>query len=181
MRMAKNSFNEGDLIRNLLALSSENVTLIAHRIRNQVKTYVNKWRLESAASHDTYFENNHGFKEETKTQFQQPVLTITPIVRQPYSSPMYTFMLKNVSSPYTQSVRGFKTKNAREEQSLFNRKHTLGKIGGDEVGFAGLAVKDKDKVADIEELKKVLETSGLSEEEKTRVSLVFSLPILSFW
>ena len=175
MRMAKNSLNEGDLIRSLLMLSSENVTLIANRIRNEVKSYVNKWRLESAISHDTYFENNHGFKEtegkqQGKTGFQQPVLLVKPIARQPYSSPMYTFMLRNVSSPYAQSVRGFKTKSAREEQSLFNRKHVLGKIGDDGVGFAGLSAKEKDKAADIEELKKVLETSGLSEEEKTRVS-----------
>ena len=169
--MAKNS--DGDLIRSLLMLSSENVTLIANRIRNEVKSYVNKWRLESAISHETYFENNHGFKEtEGKQQkgFQQPILMITPIVRQPYSSPMYSFMLRNVSSPYTQAVRGFKTKSSRETQSLFNRKHVLGKIGDDGVGFAGLSAKEKDKAADIEELKKVLETSGLSDEEKTRVS-----------
>ena len=173
MRMAKNS--DGDLIRSLLMLSSENVTLIANRIRNEVKSYVNKWRLESAISHETYFENNHGFKEtEGKQQkgFQQPILMITPIVRQPYSSPMYSFMLRNVSSPYTQAVRGFKTKSSRETQSLFNRKHVLGKIGDDGVGFAGLSAKEKDKAADIEELKKVLETSGLSDEEKTRVSLL---------
>ena len=84
---------------------------------------------------------------------------------------MYTFILRNVSSPYIQLNRGFKTKVSREQTSLFNRKQALGKIGEDGApGFAGLAAKDSgDKAADIEQLNKILHSSGLSEDEKSKV------------
>ena len=169
MRIAKNaSIENPDVIRNLLTISSTNVAIIANRIRNQIRNLTENWKIESVASHDTYFENKNGFKE-SEIGFVQPTLGITPIRIQPYTSPMYTFLLRNVNSPYIQPVRGFKTKTNREQSSLFNRKQSLGKIG-EEPGFAGLAVKDSgDKNADIEQLNKILHTSGLSEEEKNQV------------
>ena len=59
----------------------------------------------SAISNETYFENNHGFK--------QAELLVQPIRRNElYTSPMTVFLSKNVSTPQLQQYRGFKTRRS---------------------------------------------------------------------
>ena len=58
----------------------------------------------SYISNETYFENNHGFK--------QAELLVQPIRRNEYTSPMTVFLSKNVSTPQLQQYRGFKTRRA---------------------------------------------------------------------
>ena len=59
----------------------------------------------SYISNETYFENNHGFK--------QAELLVQPIIRRnEYTSPMTVFLSKNVTTPQLQQYRGFKTRRA---------------------------------------------------------------------
>ena len=143
-------------------------------------------RLESAISHETYFENNNGFK--------QAQLLIQPIPAV-YSSPMHTFLLRNSSpSPYFQTVRTFKTKRsqvpleswwdsriksyagnedaAEKNNTKSDTKYTLGTIG-----TSKQASSEKD--ADME---KLLKESGLTQDVQDKVPYGFQFfKILPFF
>jgi len=67
------------------------------------------WQNDSVSSNETYFENNHGFK--------QAELMVKPKKIESYSSPMIDFLSRNVSSPYFIPVRTFKTKRSAGYES----------------------------------------------------------------
>ena len=74
-------------------------------------------RPESVISHETYFENNHGYQEPAK-------LLLKPI-RATYSSTIYDgFLTKNVKSPYLVPNRKFKSARFEvdKQKSMFDQQ-----------------------------------------------------------
>ena len=105
----------------LLQISVGNIKKFADKIREDILIRVTgvfpnlQIRPQSAISNDTYFENNHGFKEAQ--------LLVEPISAT-YSSRIYDgFLSKNVKSPYMIPNRGFKSKrhDIDKQKSLFDQ------------------------------------------------------------
>ena len=74
-------------------------------------------RPESVISHETYFENNHGYQEPAK-------LLLKPI-QATYSSTIYDgFLTKNVKSPYVIPNRRFKSARFEvdKQKSMFDQQ-----------------------------------------------------------
>lgn len=112
-------------VENLLKISTDNVRMMARNISNDLLTRVSVAfpALEqhlgySAISHDTYFENNHGFKEAD-------LRLITPKTAI-YSSPMVSFLHLNVPSPFLTQVRTFKSPRADPKGQPFLRMKIQG-------------------------------------------------------
>ena len=84
------------------------------KLTKQVETLTSVEIPGSSISNETYFENNHGFK--------QAELLVQPIRRNEYTSPMTVFLSKNVSTPQLQQYRGFKTRRAIDGNSAISQK-----------------------------------------------------------
>lgn len=134
----------------LLQISVKNIKKFADKIREDILIRVTgvfpnlQIRPQSAISNETYFENNHGFKEAQ--------LLVKPISAT-YSSRIYDgFLSKNVTSPYMIPSRGFKSKrhDIDKQKSLFDQhfKEDQGtSIGRQELGsIFNLANQDSDQV-----------------------------------
>ena len=112
--------------------------------------------LPTFKSHDTYFENNHGFKE-------------AELLIQPRKFGHLTiFLSRQVKSPFSSQIRTFKTKRSHTmeaNQSLFDRKNEK---NTEESTFFKLA-EDLPKTAK-DDLKGQLEKlKGLSQEDQKKV------------
>ena len=106
----------------LLTISVGNLLKLTEKIKQDILLrasclYPNlQIKPQSAVSCETYFENNHGFKEPAKL-----LIKPTPAI---YSSPLYdNFLSKNVKSPYLVPNRSFKTVrgNIETQKSLFDQ------------------------------------------------------------
>lgn len=112
-------------------------------------------------SNETYFENNHGFKEAE--------LLVKPIMAS-YTSPTYRFMSKNVHSPFITSVRGFKTRRAMDDWRPFTKKKAGSETETED--FLGILGKSGDaQKIELDKLSGILQQAELSPEEKNKVRL----------
>lgn len=107
----------------LLAISIGNLKRFTDKIREDILLRISglypnlQIRPESAISHETYFENNHGYQEPAK-------LLLKPI-RATYSSTIYDgFLTKNVKSPYVVPNRRFKSARFEvdKQKSMFDQQ-----------------------------------------------------------
>ena len=106
----------------LLTISVGNLRKFADKIRKDILLrasvlYPNlQIEPQSVISCETYFENNHGFREPAKL-----LIKPTPVI---YSSPLYDrFLSKNIKSPYLVPNRSFKSarSNIDSQKSLFDQ------------------------------------------------------------
>jgi len=107
----------------LLAISIGNLKRFTDKIREDILLRISglypnlQIRPESAISHETYFENNHGYQEPAK-------LLLKPI-QATYSSTIYDgFLTKNVKSPYVIPNRTFKSARFEvdKQKSMFDQQ-----------------------------------------------------------
>ena len=123
-------------------------------------------RLETSYSHETYFENNQGFK--------QAELLVRPIKRTTYFSPTTLFLSRNIAIPQLQQSRGFKTKRAQgyggEENDENNSKKGIGNIFAQDIGTDNYINKLKS-----ENKQKIDASTTLSDEEKQRIIAMIAL------
>jgi len=107
----------------LLAISIGNLKKFTDKIRGDILLRISglypnlQIRPESVISHETYFENNHGYQEPAK-------LLLKPIQAN-YSSTIYDgFLTKNVKSPYVVPNRRFKSARFEvdKQKSMFDQQ-----------------------------------------------------------
>jgi len=107
----------------LLAISIGNLKKFTDKIRGDILLRISglypnlQIRPESVISHETYFENNHGYQEPAK-------LLLKPI-QATYSSTIYDgFLTKNVKSPYVVPNRRFKSARfgVDKQKSMFDQQ-----------------------------------------------------------
>ena len=107
----------------LLAISIGNLKKFTDKIRGDILLRISglypnlQIRPESVISHETYFENNHGYQEPAK-------LLLKPI-QATYSSTIYDgFLTKNVKSPYIVPNRRFKSARFEvdKQKSMFDQQ-----------------------------------------------------------
>ena len=107
----------------LLAISIGNLKRFTDKIREDILLRISglypnlQIRPESVISHETYFENNHGYQEPAK-------LLLKPI-QATYSSTIYDgFLTKNVKSPYVIPNRRFKSARFEvdKQKSMFDQQ-----------------------------------------------------------
>jgi len=107
----------------LLAISIGNLKRFSDKIREDILLRISglypnlQIRPESVISHETYFENNHGYQEPAK-------LLLKPI-QATYSSTIYDgFLTKNVKSPYVIPNRRFKSARFEvdKQKSMFDQQ-----------------------------------------------------------
>ena len=107
----------------LLAISIGNLKRFTDKIREDILLRISglypnlQIRPESAISHETYFENNHGHQEPAK-------LLLKPI-QATYSTTIYDgFLTKNVKSPYVVPNRRFKSARFEvdKQKSMFDQQ-----------------------------------------------------------
>jgi len=107
----------------LLAISIGNLKTFTDKIRGDILLRISglypnlQIRPESVISHETYFENNHGYQEPAK-------LLLKPIQAN-YSSTIYDgFLTKNVKSPYVVPNRRFKSARFEvdKQKSMFDQQ-----------------------------------------------------------
>jgi hypothetical protein len=158
-------------LRALLKMPATNVKTIFARCKENAMArlvpalshlQVQKTNSESVASHETYFENNQGFREAE--------LLITPIIQ---------FLSSNVSSPMFQSVRGFKSVRAVSEgttpfyQEKRSQRDETHRVNDDILGLLNKA--DVGKKNELEMLSELLKSAQLTEEDKVRVCVYLTI------
>ena len=107
------------LLWSILQIPASNISTIFQKTRNLIIEQIPCLNSsQSVVSHETYFENNQGFK--------QAELLLQPIVAEKYSSPVSSFLDRNITTPQLQQYRGFKTIRSKPVQVPLG-KLTLGK------------------------------------------------------
>jgi hypothetical protein len=169
-------------LRALLKMPATNVKTIFARCKENAMArlvpalshlQVQKTNSESVASHETYFENNQGFREAE--------LLITPIIKTQAlnRTPINQFLSSNVSSPMFQSVRGFKSVRAVSEgttpfyQEKRSQRDETHRVNDDILGLLNKA--DVGKKNELEMLSELLKSAQLTEEDKVRVCVYLTI------
>ena len=97
------------LLWSILQIPASNISTIFQKTRNLIIEQIPcLTSSQSVVSHETYFENNQGFK--------QAELLLQPIVAEKYSSPVSSFLDRNITTPQLQQYRGFKTIRSKPVQ-----------------------------------------------------------------
>lgn len=149
------------LLWSILQIPASNISTIFQKTRNLIIEQIPCLNSsQSVVSHETYFENNQGFK--------QAELLLQPIVAEKYSSPVSSFLDRNITTPQLQQYRGFKTIRSKPVQVPLGKAESTSTDD-----LIKNLVKSNSGVPkeEMEKISKLLKDTELNPEDKKKMGL----------